>query len=48
MRARDVPDYESVHKMCTKRPPAMRFDIYDEVGFGPVLVGSIPTPVLRR
>ena len=42
-----MPEYESVHKMCTNRPPAARFDGYDEVGFGPVLVGSIPAPVFR-
>jgi hypothetical protein len=44
----NVPEYESAHKMCTNRPPATRFDGYDEVGFGPVLVGATPAPVLRR
>ncbi len=46
--ARDVPEYESAHKMCTNRPPATRFDGYDEVGFGPVLVGSTPALILWR
>ncbi len=36
--------------MCAQdvhdRPPATWFDGYDEVGFGPVLVGATPAPVL--
>ncbi len=36
-----MPENESVHKMCTNRPPATRFDGYDEVGFGPLLVDFI-------
>ena len=45
--ARDVPEYERVHKMCTNHPLATRFDGYDKVGFGPVfLLRTIPAPVL--
>ncbi len=39
-------------KMCAQdvhdRPLATWFDGYDEVGFGPVLVGATPAPVLWR
>jgi hypothetical protein len=39
-------------KMCAQDvhdfPPATWFDGYAEVGFGPVLVGATPAPVLRQ
>jgi hypothetical protein len=38
MSAQDVHD----------RPPAKWFDGYNKVGFGPVLVGATPAPVLRQ
>ena len=38
----------AVHMMCTNRPPNNVVRWYDEVGFGPIFIGTTPAPVLRR